>query len=270
MLIDSHAHLFFKDFQQDLEAVLQRARDAGVERIICPGTDLPTSRQSIALAEKFDLVVAGAGFHPHDASQADDASLKEIETLCGHPGVVAVGEIGLDYHYAFSPRGKQCEVFARQLEIAVRLDMPLIIHCRDADEDCMRIVGETISRHPSWRSNLQGPARGVFHCFAGDATMARRLIDLNFFISFPGPLTFPAKPGKPNRMADVALEIPLDRILIETDSPYLSPVPYRGKRNEPSYVKFVAEKLADIKQQPLAEIGRITNEGVERVFRVRT
>jgi len=265
VFIDSHAHIFFKDFQDDLDGVLDRARNRGVDAIICPGTDLETSREAVALADCHPMVYAAVGYHPHDASKAAQSDFDEIEKLCSHPKVVAIGEIGLDYHYDYSPRDVQQHVFQSQIEIAIEHNLPIVVHCREADEDCFRIVKDLSVAHADWRGDSHGSARGVFHCFAGDIPMASALIDLNFCISFPGPLTFPSRPGKPNLMIDVATAVPLEHILIETDCPYLTPVPHRGKRNEPAYVTLVADALARIKQLSREEVGRITNEAVKRV-----
>lgn len=263
--VDSHAHLFFKEYQDDLGEVIRRAQDAGVVRIVNPGTDLATSRASIELAEKYEMIYAAVGFHPHDASKADDASLQEIETLSRHPKVVAIGEIGLDYHYNYSPPEKQREVFARQLGIANRRNLPIIIHSREAEPDTLRIVGE-ISLLNSSPSIAQ--RRGVFHCFPGDATMARKVIGWGFYISIPGPVTFPVKPNKPNSMADVVAEIPMRHMLLETDSPYLTPVPHRGKRNEPSNIPIIAAKIAEVKELSVDEIARESSAAVQRLFNI--
>ena len=198
MFIDTHAHLFFKDFQDDLDEVIRRAKDAGVEYIVSPGTDLETSRKSIELAEKHDMVYACVGFHPHDASKADEQSLEEIEQLSHHAKVVGIGEIGLDYHYNYSPHEKQREVFSRQFEIAQRRNLPIVVHSREAEEDTLRIAEQYTARN--LRSVVTNRS-GVFHCFPGDFAMAEKVIGWGFYISIPGPVTFPIKPNKPNSMA---------------------------------------------------------------------
>ncbi|TAK58863.1 MAG: TatD family deoxyribonuclease, partial [Bacteroidetes bacterium] len=191
MFIDSHAHLFFKDFENDLDDVIKRAQDAGVEYIINPGTDLPTSIKSIELAEKYDMIYAGVGFHPHDASKADEQSLVEIEKLSHHPKVVAIGEIGLDYHYNFSPPAQQRDVFSRQIDIAAKRNLPIIIHSREAEPDTLQIVEEKVQAYPDWRKDLKKSydrypsPKGVFHCFPGDSAMAWKVINLGFYISLP-------------------------------------------------------------------------------------
>jgi len=264
MFIDSHAHLFFKDFQADLPDVFKRATDAGVEAIVCPGTDLETSRKSIALAEKYEMVYACVGFHPHDASKGDAPSLAEIEQLSKHPKVVAIGEIGLDYHYNYSPPDRQMEVFGEQIRIAQRRGLPIVIHSREAEKDTMRIVEEEITKTPGWRP--AGAPRGVFHCFPGDVALANRVIGLSFCISIPGPVTFGSKPGRLNQMAEVVKKTSLDHMLLETDSPYLTPAPHRGKRNEPAYVRLIAGVIAGLKGSTLEEVGASTTTAARRLF----
>lgn len=266
--VDSHAHIFYDEYRDDLDEVLQRAASAGVSAIVCPGTNLETSRQSVELARRRPEIRAAAGYHPHDASKADVAGLAAIEELCADPLVVAVGEIGLDYHYDFSPREVQREVFRRQIGIARRRGLPVIIHTRESEEDTIAIVRDEIAAEPSWRGRAGAgmPVRGVFHCFSGDEDMARQVIDMGFFISFPGPITFPSKPARPNAMANTASSAPLDRVLLETDSPYLSPHPHRGSRNEPSRIPVIAAKLAELTGKTLEEISAATNRNVEALF----
>ncbi len=267
MFIDSHAHLFSKDFADDVSVVLTRARDARVTEIVNPGTDLETSREALTLARANGMIHPAVGFHPHDASKADRGSLAQIEELSLDPSVVAIGEIGLDYHYNFSPPEVQRDAFAAQIAIAVRRDLPIIIHSREAEEDTLRIVGEFVRSHPTWRTGGDGRGvRGVFHCFPGDPAMAQKVIDWGFYISIPGPVTFPAKPNRPNVMAAVVAATPLEYMLLETDSPYLTPVPHRGKRNEPSHIPIIAAKIAEIKNVPLEEVGAATSAAVRRVF----
>ena len=276
MFIDSHAHLFFKDFKDDLDDVIKRAQEAGVDYIVNPGTDLETSRQSIELAERFEMVYACVGFHPHDASKADGKSLEEIEQLSLHPKVVGIGEIGLDYHYNFSPPEKQREVFSQQIEIALRRNLPIVIHSREAEDDTLRIVeeyahqsrsaGSPPEQSPGVQPASRGPLRGVFHCFPGDAAMAQKVIGWGFYISIPGFVTFGSKPTRPNSMVEVASKIPARHILLETDSPYLTPAPNRGKRNEPANIPFIAEKIAQLQGLTAAEIGRASSAGVRELF----
>lgn len=267
MFIDSHAHLYFKDFADDLDGVLSRAREAGVTAIVNPGTDLETSRESIRLAGAHPMIHPAVGFHPHDASKADKGSLEKIELLSRDPGVVAIGEIGLDYHYNFSPPDAQKKAFAEQIEIACRRDLPIIIHCREAEADTLGIVGEFVRGNPSWRNSGPGrAARGVFHCFPGDAAMARKVIEWGFYISIPGPVTFPEKPNRPNVMASVVAAVELGEMLLETDSPYLTPVPHRGTRNEPSHIPIIARRVAEIKNVAVETVGEATSAAVRHLF----
>jgi TatD DNase family protein len=272
MFIDSHAHLFFKDFRNDLDEVLKRAQDAGIDYIVCPGTDLLTSRQSVELAEKYEMVYACVGIHPHDASKADAKSLAEIEQISQHPKVVAIGEIGLDYHYNFSPPDKQREIFSAQIDIAQRRNLPIVVHSREAEDETIRIIEDKLKSGKTWRSNLvheydrYPPPKGVFHCFPGDSKMAWKLIDMGFYISLTGLVTYGSKPNKPNSMIEVAAKVSAEHILLETDSPYLSPVPYRGKRNEPAYVKLIAKKIADLQGLSVEDIGRASSFGVHKLF----
>jgi len=263
MFIDSHAHLFFKDFQDDLQDVVRRAQDSGVECIICPGTDLETSRKSVELAEKYDLVYACVGFHPHDASKADEQSLREIEEMSHHPRVVAIGEIGLDHHYNFSPPEKQREVFTLQIEMACRRSLPIVIHSREAEAETLRIV-EDLFKHDTRED------KGVFHCFPGDVAMAREVIGWGFYISIPGPVTFLHKPSRPNSMAEVVSQVASEHILLETDSPYLAPAPFRGKRNEPSYIPLIAKKIAELQGLSVEDVGKKTSLGARKLFAIGT
>jgi len=272
MYVDSHAHLFKKDYAADLDDVLSRARDAGVDWIVNPGTDLETSREAIELAERYDIIYACVGYHPHEAARCDGRTLEEIEALSHHEKVVGIGEIGLDYHYDFSPRDRQQEVFALQIDIARRRKLPIVIHSREAEEDSLRIVERKLTGESPWRITADGDGegaaarRGVFHCFPGDEAMARKVNGWGFYISIPGPVTFVSKPQKPNLMAEVAARIPLDQMMLETDSPYLTPVPFRGKRNEPSRLPLIALRIAELKGVPVEEVGRVTSESGRKLF----
>ena len=272
MFVDSHAHLFKKDYDADLDDVLSRARDAGVDWIVNPGTDLETSREAIELAERYDIIYACVGYHPHEAAKCDGRALEEIEALSHHEKVVGIGEIGLDYHYDFSPRDRQREIFALQIDIARRRNLPIVIHSREAEEDSLGIVERKLTGESPWRITADGGGegaaapRGVFHCFPGDEEMARKVNAWGFYISIPGPVTFETKPQKPNLMAEVAAKIPLDQMLLETDSPYLTPVPFRGKRNEPSRLPIIARRIAELKGVSVEEVGRVTSESVRKLF----
>jgi TatD DNase family protein len=272
MFVDSHAHLFFKDFKNELDAVLARAREAGVNTIICPGTDLATSRESVELAEKHEMVYAAVGVHPHDASGADSKVLEEIERLSHHQKVVAIGEIGLDYHYNYSPHDRQKEVLQAQIDIARRRGLPVILHTRESEEDLLGIIGRNLNDGSPWLESRRRehdryePPRGVVHCFPGDPAMAWKLIEWGFYISLTGPVTFGKKPGKPNSMMEVAEHVSAEHILLETDSPYLTPAPHRGKRNEPAYIPLIAKAVADCQHLSVEDIARTSSFGVLKLF----
>ena len=232
-MIDSHAHLYDTVFDSDREEVIQRARDEGIEQIIIIGCDTDTSRAAVELADRYDLIYATVGVHPHEAKTIHDATYHELRRLSSHPKVVAWGEIGLDYHYMHSPKDIQLQVFRNQIRLASELGLPVVIHMREAEEDTLKILKEE-------KANRIG---GVFHCFSGDLTTAEAAIAMNFKISFSGIVTF----QNAHRLQSVVKQISLEHIMIETDSPYLTPVPYRGKRNEPAYVRRIAEKIAQLK-----------------------
>lgn len=248
--------------------MLQRAVDAGVRVIVTPGTDLSTSRAALQLAEKYAMVYACVGFHPHDAGKADDRSLAEIEALSRHEKVVGIGEIGLDYHYNYSLQPTQRDIFAAQIDIAIRRNLPIVIHSREAEQDTLSIVESKIQSAPAWGITSTGmnQRKGVFHCFPGDVKMADKVTSWGFYISIPGPVTFKNKAGNQNLMADVVANISLDHILLETDCPYLTPVPFRGKRNEPSYLIHIARSIAAIRGCPVEEVSERTTKNAKNLF----
>ncbi|MBM2844756.1 MAG: TatD family hydrolase [Bacteroidetes bacterium] len=268
MFVDSHAHLTSDQFKEDREQVIRRAIDAGVKYIVNPGTDLDDSRRAVELAERHPEVYACVGFHPHDAKKADDTSLRAIEELSNHPKVVAIGEIGLDFHYDFSPRDIQAEIFKAQIGIAQRRNLPVVIHTRESNEETIRIVEEAVDGEPLWRSQMATPfsrfpaPKGVFHCFSGDTAMAWHIIRMGFFVSMPGVVTF----KNPGFAAEVARDISIEHLLLETDSPYLAPVPYRGKRNEPSHIPLIAKRIADLQHLSLDDVARATNYNILKLF----
>jgi TatD DNase family protein len=253
MLIDSHAHLDFPDFQSDLEDLISRARQAGVDRILAIGSGTgPGSLDcALRLAEKFSILDASIGIHPHEARLAVEEDYRFLEDLATHEKIVAWGEIGLDYHYHHSPREVQQAVFEKQLDLAARFDLPVIIHTREAEEDTLKILEK------KWRDRT-----GVMHCFSGSRRLAETALEMGFHISFSGILTFP----KAGEIRQIAAQVPLDRLLVETDAPYLAPVPLRGKRNEPAFVVETAKSLAEIKGLSLEEIGFITSANYHRLF----
>lgn len=250
-LIDTHSHLDFDRFDNDREAVIERARDENVKAMVTIGIDYKTSQAAVKIAEEHTNVFAAVGFHPHDAKTMTDEYFQELVLLLSHPKVVAIGEVGLDYHYDYSPRDVQRRVFRQFLDLSLETQMPLIIHTRESDEDVLEIIQNRAKK--GWR--------GVFHCFAGDVAMAHRVLDLGFLISFTGNITF-----KNSRAAGVMQQTPLEKLMIETDSPFMAPTPHRGKRNEPAFVKHVAEKIAEMKGVPLDEVVEITTQNAIDLF----
>jgi TatD DNase family protein len=254
-IIDSHAHLEFEQFNEDRDAVLQRARDAGLTTILAiGGAGGPDQLDSaIPFAETHDWIYATAGIHPHEANLATEAHFRHLEELTRHPRVIACGEIGLDYFYDHSPREVQQEVFRRQLAIAREAKLPIVIHCRDAWPGCIEIL------ESEWRASGLG---GIFHCFTGNLDDAQRGIEMGFLVSFAANITYP----KMQPLRDVAGKLPLDRILTETDSPFLPPQPLRGKRNEPANVVEVARTLATVRNLNPEEVARVTAQNFRRFF----
>ncbi len=257
-LIDSHAHLDFKDFDADRAEVLDRARQAGVRTILAIGSAAGPDHLDAALpfAEQHDWIYATAGIHPHEARLAEEQHFARLMELARHPRVIAWGEIGIDYHYDYSPRDVQHTVFRRQLELARAARLPVIIHCREAWEDCLAILEQ------DWRATNLG---GILHCFSGTLDDARRGLAMDFRISFAANVTYP----KSQNLRDVARDLPLDSLLIETDSPFLAPQGRRGKRNEPAFVLEVARTLASVRDLPLEEIASLTAANFRALFGLR-
>nr|WP_309101568.1 TatD family hydrolase [Fredinandcohnia onubensis] len=255
MLIDTHAHLNAIQYQEDLEEVIERAQSEGVEIIVVVGFDRETITRAIELADTYEFIYATVGWHPVDAIDMTDEDLKWIEELCSHPKVVALGEMGLDYYWDKSPKEIQKEVFRKQIALAKKVKLPIIIHNREATADIIEILEEENASEVG----------GIMHCFTGSVEVAKQCMDMNFYISFGGPVTF-KNAKKPK---EVAAEIPLDRLLIETDCPYLTPHPFRGKRNEPSYVKYVAEQIAELKGVTFEEIAQKTSDNAKRFFGIK-
>jgi TatD DNase family protein len=260
MFVDSHCQIDGPEYDSDREEVIARARDAGVGTLLNVGTGDPDSgafERAVDLAETHANIYAAIGVHPHDAKLFDDrAEQRLVDLVKKSQRVIAWGEIGLDYHYDHSPRDVQREVFARQLRLARSLNLPVVIHSREADDDTIAILGAEL---------IDYERAGVLHCFGGSLQMARSAIELGFFISFAGNLTF----KKADDLRDVARQLPVDRLLIETDCPYLTPVPFRGKRNEPARVVETARCLAELHGKELEEIGRVTSENFAKLFGVR-
>ncbi|MGQ9558691.1 MAG: TatD family hydrolase [Desulfurispora sp.] len=252
MLIDTHAHLDDRKFAADLPAVLQRARQAGVVRIINAAYDLPSCRRAVALAEEHTMIYALVGIHPHDAGRLPADYLQQLAELAGHKKVLAIGEIGLDYYRDLSPRPVQQQVFRQQLDLARQLDLPVVIHDRDAHGDILSIL-----------KNDGVPRRGgVMHCFSGSWEMAQECIKLGFYISLAGPVTYPNS----RRLQEIAARLPLERLFIETDCPYLAPQAHRGQRNEPAYVALVAQEIARLRGIEVDALGRAVVANAAALF----
>lgn len=254
MLFDTHAHLNAEQYKEDLEQVIERAKSEKVEKIVVVGFDRPTITRAMELIEEYDFIYAAIGWHPVDAIDMTDEDLAWIKELSQHEKVVAIGEMGLDYYWDKSPKDVQKEVFRRQIALAKEVNLPIVIHNRDATEDVVTILKE------------EGAAEvgGIMHCFTGSLETAKVCMDMNFYISFGGPVTF-KNAKKPK---EVVKEIPSDRLLIETDCPYLTPVPFRGKRNEPSYVKYIAEQIAELREISFEELAELTTKNAKKVFRI--
>jgi len=250
--IDSHCHLQDDKYSGDLDDVMMESRDVGFGAFLVPGTDIETSRRATELAGKYDDVFAAVGIHPHEASKTEAKYLSTLKELSAHAKNVAIGEVGLDYHFDFSPRERQREVFREQIELALSLGLPLIIHTRESIEDTFEVLDET----GGWQ------AGGVFHCFPGDLSQANHIIDNGMFISYPGIVTF----KNATRVRSRIEKIPLSRLLLETDSPYMAPVPYRGERNSPALVPLIAEKIAEVKSMEIEEVATQTTANFEKLF----
>jgi TatD DNase family protein len=257
-MIDTHCHLAGPEFAPDLDAVIQRARDAGLERafVILAGDDEPELEQARVVSARWPEVRFAIGVHPHAAgpfeADAGESAVRVAGSIDAQPLARAVGEIGLDYHYDFAPRPVQQEVFRQQIRLARQRRLPIVIHTREAEDDTFRILDEEGA----------GDVGGVFHCFTGDWPMARRALEAGFHVSLSGIVTFP----RAHELKEVARLLPIDRLLIETDSPFLAPVPHRGRRNEPAYVVRVAEAVAELRGATAAEVGSAARENFERIF----
>jgi len=258
MYIDSHAHLEGREFDPDREAVIQRAIEAGVEIIVCVGDGEVAADSHAAafrIAEQYPFIYTTVGVHPHEARLLDDNLYAKLMELSQHPKVIAWGEIGLDYHYDNSPRDVQREAFRKQLRMARGRGLPVSIHTREAEADTLAILGD------EWKGSGLG---GVIHCFTGTRAFAEAAVELGFYISFSGVITF----KKVEALRETARSIPVDRILIETDSPFLAPIPYRGRRNEPAYVIETARVIGDLRGIESGELGRQTSENFKRLFAI--
>ncbi|MFS0749667.1 TatD family hydrolase [Oceanobacillus sp. 1P07AA] len=254
MLFDTHVHLNAKQFEDDREETIQRAYDAGVENMVVVGFDRETIPLAIEIAESYPDIYAAVGWHPVDAIDMTEEDLNWIEQLSSHPKVVAIGEMGLDYHWDKSPKDIQKKVFRKQIALAKKVNMPIIIHNREATEDIIKILQEENAKEIG----------GIMHCYNDSVDYVQDCLDMNFYISLGGPVTFKNAPLP----KEVAKEVPLDRLLIETDAPFLAPHPNRGKRNEPAYVRLVAEQIAAIREMSVEEISGITTRNARRFFKI--
>ncbi|ABR46353.1 hydrolase, TatD family [Alkaliphilus metalliredigens QYMF] len=255
MLFDSHAHIDGGRFDQDRHQMIENAKTNGVSYILNPGADLSTSVKAVNLAEKYDCVYAAVGVHPHDVKDMDEDTIEILRSLTNNKNVKAIGEIGLDFHYDHSPRDVQRKWFKKQVELAKELQLPMIIHDRDAHGEVFEILKE----------HNAGEFGCVMHCYSGSIELAQEYIKLGIYISLAGPVTF----NNAKKTYEVAQGIPLEWLLVETDSPYLTPVPYRGKRNEPAYVKHVADKIAEAKGISFEEVARQTTKNAKRLFGIK-
>ena len=255
MVIDSHTHLYDPVFDADRDDVIRRAHDAGLAALISIGCDLVTSRQAVELADRHEMIYATLGVHPHEVKHLDDITLTKLQELAAHKKVVGYGEIGLDYYYLHSPKETQQRAFRLQIGLAKTLGLPIVVHSRDAKSDTLAILNEEGAESVG----------GVMHCFTGDLEMARAAIEMNFYISFSGVLTF----ANAGALREVARKLPLERMLVETDCPYLSPVPNRGRRNEPAYVRHTVDALAGLyPSQAPGAVMKITADNAARLFRI--
>jgi len=254
-LIDSHCHLDM-DFDTDREAVLARARAAGVAAMVTIGASgrFDANHAAVNLAAAHDPIHATVGVHPHEAASVDDAVIDALAALAARPKVVAIGETGLDYHYEHSPRPAQREAFARFIQLARRLALPIVIHLREADDDAVAVM----------RAEHASETGGVIHCFSGDAASARRFLDLGFHISFSGIVTFKTA----DALREAVRIVPADRLLVETDAPFLAPIPYRGRRNEPALVVLTAAVIAEVRGETLAQVATVTSANTRRLFKL--
>lgn len=255
MLIDSHAHLDDDRFDKDRDELIKSLESNGISRVINPGADLPSSIKSVKLSEEYENIYAAVGVHPHSADEMDEGTIEVLRAFGNREKVVAIGEIGLDYHYDNSARDIQRKWFQRQIKLAKELNLPIIVHSREADQETFDII----------KSQSDGNLTGVIHCYSGSVELMKEYIKLGYYISLGGPVTFKnAKMPK-----EVAKAVPIDRLLVETDSPYLTPEPHRGKRNEPLFVRHVAAMIAELRGMTIEELARATSENTIRLFNLR-
>lgn len=255
MLIDSHAHLEMPEFKRDLEAVIQRAKESGVEYIFTVGTEKKDWKRALEIANLHPLIYAILGIHPHNAKEVDDQTYPLLKELCKNKKVKAYGEIGLDFFRNLSPRDIQLKRFREQIGLAKELGLPIVVHDREAHQETLEIL----------KSEKAEEGGGIIHCFSGDYEMAKVCIEMGFYISVPGSITFKNAGG----FREIVKKIPLESLLVETDAPFLTPEPFRGKRNEPSYVRYTAQKVAEIKMVSFEKVAEVTTENAMRVYRMK-
>lgn len=251
--IDTHCHLHFPDYQTDIESVIDKARSSGVKYFVNVGTDLESSKASIALSEQYDFIYATAGIHPHDAKDATPEDMCQIAGLLKHPKIVAIGEVGLDYYRNLSPADVQIKILIQFFDLSKQSGLPLILHIRDAYQEAVDLL----------KKHFKPPVRAVSHCFSGNKEVMEKLLDLGLFISFAGPVTY----KKNDALREAAKHCPLDRIVLETDAPFLAPQSNRGKRNEPAFLMETAQKIAEIKGISVDELGAATSKNCEALFK---
>lgn len=252
-MIDTHSHLNDEQFKPDeIPDIISRAKDAGVERIVVCGYDMESSRNAVNMAAQYENIYATVGVHPHDSKDYDDESEHELLELSRNKKVIAIGEIGLDFHYNFSPTADQFAAFDAQIKLASRVGLPIVIHSRESNAESLQVLKE----------NAENIVACVYHCFSGDEEFAAEILDMGFYIGIDGPVTYKASA----KLRRVISMYPIDKILLETDCPYLSPIPYRGKRNEPAYVKYIAEEVSRVKGMTVEELAEITSRNAETLF----
>lgn len=254
MLVDSHCHLDFNDFEEDMDEVIARARNCGVSLMLNAGNNLDELKNQLALSEKYPFVYAAVGVHPHNAQEYPDLKAEQLIAETAHPKVIGIGETGLDYYYDYAPRDLQIKLLREHIKAAQETGLPLIIHNRDSDDDMISVLGE---------AHRQKPFAGVIHCFSSSQKLADFALSIGFYLSASGIITF----NKSGDIRDIFETVPLERLLVETDSPFLAPIPQRGHRNEPSYVRYTAEKLAQLRDIPFEKLAQITSDNFCNLFR---
>lgn len=254
MLVDSHCHLDYNDFEEDFEEIIEHAKECGVSLMLNAGNNLKEFDNQLAISEQYPFIYSAVGVHPHNAKEYPELKAEELIERAAHKKVIGIGETGLDYYYDYAPRELQIKLLKEHIKAAQETGLPLIIHNRDSDDDMITILGEAYR---------QKPFSGVIHCFSSDRKLAEFALSIGFYLSASGMITF----NRSSELREIFAEIPEDRLLIETDSPFLAPIPMRGRRNEPAYVKYTAEKLAQLRDLPFEKMAQITSDNFFRLFR---